>query len=131
MSRRPPSDDDLLMAELRVLKPKIDRLLDMITERAEEDGAFKADVRRTMDDVRYVLRELRDGDGGRPSLLQTMAEVNKRVGSLEDWRKAQEIAQVEKEREARKLRITVILFIIGQVITLIGLFLSMRNGGHP
>src|SRR5690242_13530332 len=119
MSSRRPNDDELLLTELRLLKPRVEKLLDAITERAEEDGAFKADMRRMADEMRYVLRELRDGDGGRPSLLQTVAKVNERVSSLEGWRDKQDKAQEDREKEARKLRTTVILFIVGQVIALI------------
>lgn len=91
-SNRANHDDELLLMEMRALKPRVERLLDAIETRAEQEGSFKAEVRQTMSDVRYILRELRDGAGNKPSLLSTVAD-------LEQWKKEQVAAEKERRRE--------------------------------
>ena len=50
-------EDQYLLAEMRALKPRVERLLDAIEQQAEERGAFKAEVRAELDRLKEWRRE--------------------------------------------------------------------------
>jgi len=48
-------DDEQLLAEMRVLRPRVEKLLDAIEQRAEKDGEAKL-RQAAYRDVKYLLR---------------------------------------------------------------------------
>jgi hypothetical protein len=103
-------DDEMLLFEMRALKPRVERLLDAIEQQAAEKGRRDAQQEQTAIEVKQLLGLVRDGNG-KASLVVS-------VNELLAWKKQQIHAEIEREKEKRNNRVMTIFNIIGWIIVI-------------
>jgi hypothetical protein len=95
-----PDDDNVhLLAEMRALKPRVEKLLDAIEARAEEQGAWKATVK------------------GDIQILQKWCDEQKE-SERQRWHDEQK-KRLDDDRERRNRSLTIILSLLGSIIAII------------
>jgi hypothetical protein len=129
--RNTNSDDAEILQEMRSLRPRVERMLDIFEQRAKEDGKSEAERQRLMADMLYVLAVLQDGTERKPALLTIMESHGSRLEIIEEWRRRSDEAERERQRERRTQRTTVAITVIGWILTLaMWLFSTLKGSGH-